>query len=189
MIFVSYTKTDTYYEFVGENGDKLIMPATDVILVDDETGMLAIKSTASRQTLGLYRKPYVPTKKYICSGDPATVLTSWDASSGRFKTTPGGEGRLPIIPCEVWCNKYKLYVELGDVDEGTTMRVMSGWWDGPYETISVSSNQTVEIEITDTIINDCAQGDCDCTSDSNWHGLCLMAMDGNIKLNSVYYYA
>lgn len=56
MIFVSYTKTDTYYEFVGENGQKVIAPATDVIIVDDESGFIAVKNTASRQTIGLLKK-------------------------------------------------------------------------------------------------------------------------------------
>ena len=55
MIYTGYTKTDTYYEFVGSEG-KLIMPTTDVILVDDESGMLAIKNTASRCTVGLLKK-------------------------------------------------------------------------------------------------------------------------------------
>ena len=55
MIYSSYTKTDTYYEFLGDNG-KLIMPATDVILTDDESGMIAIKNTASRCTVGLLKK-------------------------------------------------------------------------------------------------------------------------------------
>lgn len=55
MIFVSYTKTDTYFEFVGENGEKVIAPATDVIIVDDESGMKAVKLIASRRLLGLLR--------------------------------------------------------------------------------------------------------------------------------------
>lgn len=56
MIFVSYTKTDTYYEFVGENGEKQIYPVGSIILTDDESGMIAVKNTASRQTVGLIRK-------------------------------------------------------------------------------------------------------------------------------------
>lgn len=55
MIYTGYTKTDAYYEFVGDEG-KMIMPATDVILTDDESGMIAIKSTASRRVMGLLRK-------------------------------------------------------------------------------------------------------------------------------------
>ena len=56
MIYASYTKTDTYYEFVGQNGEKMLVPATDVILVDDESNLLSIKNTASRCTLGLVPK-------------------------------------------------------------------------------------------------------------------------------------
>lgn len=55
MIFTDYTKTGTYYEFVGENGQKVIAPATDVIIVDDESGMKAVKLIASRRLLGLLR--------------------------------------------------------------------------------------------------------------------------------------
>ena len=52
MRFISYTKTDTYYEFLGENGEKMLIPATDVVLVDDESGAISIKNTASRCTIG-----------------------------------------------------------------------------------------------------------------------------------------
>lgn len=52
MQFISYTKTDSYYEFNGENGYKLIAPASDIVLVDDESGAIAVKSTASRCTIG-----------------------------------------------------------------------------------------------------------------------------------------
>lgn len=55
MIFTTYNQTDTYYEFVGENGQKVIAPATDVIIVDDESGMKAVKLIASRRLLGLLR--------------------------------------------------------------------------------------------------------------------------------------
>lgn len=56
MLFTSYTKTDNYYEFNGENGVKYIVPAVDVILVDDESNLLSIKNTASRCTIGLVPK-------------------------------------------------------------------------------------------------------------------------------------
>lgn len=56
MIFTNYTKTDSYYEFVGENGEKQIYPVNSIILTDDESGFIAVKNTASRQTVGLIRK-------------------------------------------------------------------------------------------------------------------------------------
>lgn len=52
MRFINYTKTDAYYEFIGENGEKLIIPAVDVVLIDDESGAISVKNTASRCTLG-----------------------------------------------------------------------------------------------------------------------------------------
>ena len=52
MVFKSYPKTDTYYEFVGENGEKYLIPATDVILVEDESCAISVKNTASRCTIG-----------------------------------------------------------------------------------------------------------------------------------------
>lgn len=60
MKIASYTKTDTYFEFVGENGEKMIVPSVDVILIDDESGAISVKNTASRKTIGYYVKPTVP---------------------------------------------------------------------------------------------------------------------------------
>lgn len=56
MIFDSFVKTDSYYEFVGSNGEKYIIPANGVILVGDESGALSIKNTASRCTIGIVPK-------------------------------------------------------------------------------------------------------------------------------------
>ena len=52
MRFISYTATDTYYEFIGENGEKYIIPATDVVLVDDKSNLLSIKLVNSRKVIG-----------------------------------------------------------------------------------------------------------------------------------------
>lgn len=56
MRFISYTKTDTYYQFNGENGEKYLIPSTDVILVDDESNLLSIKLIATRKTIGTVPK-------------------------------------------------------------------------------------------------------------------------------------
>lgn len=55
MIFSSYNRTDSYYEFVGDNG-KYIIPLSDVILIDDTSGFLSVKLVASRKTIGLVPK-------------------------------------------------------------------------------------------------------------------------------------
>lgn len=56
MIYTNYTKTDAYYEFTNDSGEKLIIPVNEVILVDDESGMIAIKSLASRKAIGLLKQ-------------------------------------------------------------------------------------------------------------------------------------
>ena len=56
MRFKSYTKTDSYFEFVGENDEKYLIPATDVVLIDDESGAVTVKNTASRCTIGYFIK-------------------------------------------------------------------------------------------------------------------------------------
>lgn len=52
MRFISYTKDDKCYTFVGEKGEKMLIPTADVILVDDESGAISVKNTASRCTIG-----------------------------------------------------------------------------------------------------------------------------------------
>lgn len=56
MRYTSYTSTDSYYEFTDSNGNKTLMPATSVILVDDESNLLSIKNTASRKVIGTVPK-------------------------------------------------------------------------------------------------------------------------------------
>lgn len=51
MHFIDYSKTDTYYEFTGVNGEKVLIPSVDVILVD-EGDSISVKNTASRTTIG-----------------------------------------------------------------------------------------------------------------------------------------
>lgn len=55
MIYNSMTKTDNYVEL--SNGDnKLIIPASSAIIVDDESGMKSIKTTGSRKTVALVKE-------------------------------------------------------------------------------------------------------------------------------------
>ena len=56
MRYTSYTSTDSYYEFTDSNGNKTLMPATSVILVDDESNLLSIKNTASIKVIGTVPK-------------------------------------------------------------------------------------------------------------------------------------
>jgi len=53
MKIISYTKTETLYRFITEDGDVLLYPISAIIIVDDESGARAVKTTASRKTIGL----------------------------------------------------------------------------------------------------------------------------------------
>ena len=56
MKFIAKTKGENYYEYIGENGEKYFIPSADVILVDDGSGSVSVKNTATRQTIGYYIK-------------------------------------------------------------------------------------------------------------------------------------
>ena len=51
MRFISYTKTDSYYEFIGEDNKKYLIPSVDVILVEEDD-TITVKNTASRCVIG-----------------------------------------------------------------------------------------------------------------------------------------
>lgn len=56
-IFSSYTVNSDFYEFVKEDGSgKVLMPFYSVILVDDDSGFISVKLTATRKTVGLVRQ-------------------------------------------------------------------------------------------------------------------------------------
>lgn len=52
-IAIAYSLSDGVYTFDFGNGKKQLFPQDSIILVDDESGLIAIKSTSSRKTLFL----------------------------------------------------------------------------------------------------------------------------------------
>lgn len=56
MIYTGYTENENYYELSGENGEVLLVPKANTIVVDDDSNVLSIKGIASRQTIALVRK-------------------------------------------------------------------------------------------------------------------------------------
>lgn len=53
-IFNEMVKTDTYVQ-LKEGENTVVMPLSSVITVDDESGMIAVKTTGSRKTIALVR--------------------------------------------------------------------------------------------------------------------------------------
>ena len=79
MIYTGYSKTDSYYEFVGD-GEKLIIPASEVILVDDNSGMITIKTKATRKAIGSLYVPSTPPTP------PTPPTPSYDGQYLAFKS-------------------------------------------------------------------------------------------------------
>ena len=53
VYFTSIAKTDTYVEMSTRDNEKYVIPNDDIIFVDDNSGMVSVKNTASRKTIGL----------------------------------------------------------------------------------------------------------------------------------------
>lgn len=54
--YVSYTKDDSNYTFVDENGGKFITPVGSIMLVDDKSGLISVKGIATRKTIAIVQK-------------------------------------------------------------------------------------------------------------------------------------
>lgn len=55
-IFASYVKTDSFYEFVDEKGNKSIYSIPAVIMIEDDSDYITFKLTASRKIIGIVKK-------------------------------------------------------------------------------------------------------------------------------------
>lgn len=53
VYFTSINKQESYVELTTKDGEKHIIPANSIIYVEDGSGMVSIKNTASRKTIGL----------------------------------------------------------------------------------------------------------------------------------------
>ena len=132
-----------------------------------------------------------PLQKFYIFGSPdntePAILGPGDAAAGRFSD---GEGKyFPFLSDEVYFGKKTLIFDIIEAEEGQfiwgddfgcTVRVMSGWWDGPFADNVALSVGLWELPITDEIANTCAKG-------ATAHDLDLMMTRGTVKIKSVYY--
>lgn len=92
-IYVSYEKTDTYYLFTDSEGNKMYMPATSVILVDDESGAIAVKNIATRKTVGLVIDgqpvPPKPQYRWVDDGFTCKGFDKWQQMKQQESTDSG----------------------------------------------------------------------------------------------------
>lgn len=85
-IFDNYTKTDTYIE-VSNDEEKMVFPISSVILVDDESGYVSIKTTGSRKTIGLITLEAYDGDDGEDTGDTTPMEISWNE---RINDIPDG---------------------------------------------------------------------------------------------------
>ena len=186
MIFTTYNQTDTYYEFVGADGQKLIYPVSSIILTDDESGFIAVKNTASRQIIGLLAKPTPKVRHIIYDSATATkgypaVLTAGNGSNGRFNDSEGTYfNTIPMEVYELLCtNNIPLMVEFSQINETQTISIKNGWWNTFYASLPISTEEPLEIPITSDMLTKLSRN--------------LMLFNPydnttNIIVTSVYYY-
>ena len=121
------------------------------------------------------------TKYYIYGEDPAAEPPfqpgAWDAAAMRFSSTEGAH--LPTIPDDVYFGLKTLIFDISDAS-GVDMKVMNGWWSNTYYDHVNWVDGLNELQITETMANECAKG-------GEGRDLDLMLYSGSMTLKSVYY--
>ena len=125
-----------------------------------------------------------PLVKYYIYGDPAKAAEeppfqpgAWDAAAMRFSSTEGAH--LPTIPDEVYFGLKTLIFDISNAS-GVDMKVMNGWWSNTYYDHVKWQSGLNELQITQTLADECAKG-------GEGRDLDLMLYGGSMTLNSVFY--
>ena len=118
---------------------------------------------------------------YGLEADPEHVPfqpAAWDAAAMRFSSTEGAH--LPTIPDDVYFGLKTLIFDVSDVTADFDLKVMNGWWSNTYYDHVKWTDGLNELQITETMANECAKG-------GEGRDLDLMLYSGTMTLNSVYY--
>ena len=125
-----------------------------------------------------------PLVKYYIYGDPAKAETeppfspgAWDAAAMRFSSTEGAH--LPTIPDDVYFGLKTLIFDISDAKD-VDLKVMNGWWSNTYYDHVNWVDGLNELQITQTMADECAKG-------GEGRDLDLMLYGGSMTLKSVYY--
>ena len=103
---------------------------------------------------------------------------AWDAAAMRFSSTEGAH--LPTIPDDVYFGLKTLIFDVSDVTADFDLKVMNGWWSNTYYDHVKWESGLNELQITETMANECAKG-------GEGRDLDLMLYSGSMTLNSIYY--
>ena len=126
-----------------------------------------------------------PLQKYYIYGDVESFPDqtpfqpgAWDAAAMRFSSTEGAH--LPTIPDDVYFGLKTLIFDVSDVSADFDLKVMNGWWSNTYYDHVKWQDGLNELQITETMANECAKG-------GDGRDLDLMLYSGTMTLKSVYY--
>ena len=103
---------------------------------------------------------------------------AWEAADMRFSDSEGRH--LPTIPDDVYFGLKTLIFDVSDVSADFDLKVMNGWWSNTYYDHVKWHDGLNELQITETLANECAKG-------GEGRDLDLMLYSGSMTLNSVYY--
>ena len=110
--------------------------------------------------------------------EPPFQPAAWDAVAMRFSNTEGAH--LPTIPDDVYFGLKTLIFDVSDVSDDFDLKVMNGWWSNTYYDHVKWQSGLNELQITETMANECAKG-------GEGRDLDLMLYSGSMTLNAVYY--
>ena len=126
-----------------------------------------------------------PLQKFYIYGDPAKAGEeppfkpgAWDAAAMRFSSTEGAH--LPTIPDEVYFGLKTLIFDVAEVTPDFDLKVMNGWWSNTYYDHVKWIDGLNELQITQTMADECAKG-------GEGRDLDLMLYGGSMLLKTVYY--
>ena len=173
----------TFSASSGESGGQVTVRANDSSKSERAALVVVKGENISRQVVVTQMAPRV--RKHYIYGDVANYPQqtpfqpgAWDAAAMRFSDIDGAH--FPTIPDEVYFGLKTLIFDVSDVSEDFDLKVMNGWWSATYYDHVKWVNGLNELQITDDMAKQCAEG-------GEGKDLDLMLYNGSCTINAVYY--
>ena len=163
----------------NENGDYTDTPYSVILtaLCADGTVLTAEYPVSCQEVTNALQKYYIYGVEKNAEHVPFQP-GAWDAAAMRFSDSEGAH--LPTIPDDVYFGLKTLIFDVSNVTEDFDLKVMNGWWSNTYYDHVKWHDGQNELQITETLANECAKG-------GEGRDLDLMLYSGSMTLNSVYY--
>lgn len=113
VYFNSINKQESYVELTTKDGEKHIIPANSIIYVEDGSGMVSIKNTASRKTIGL-----ISEEAYHKNPDEPDHYKVWGYLTDGSVYVVSENGDSGLTSSEV--SQYKATMATTNIPDGVT---------------------------------------------------------------------